>query len=258
MRLARTLAVIVQGGRSMSRLIALLTIRTPSRQISMAMALYSLLAIAGVPPYPGVSLTTVAFGQAGPCQDDGSGCAGPILVLPQPDINILDRELFTSDGSNTSEVFDAGNYFQATFRLAQSEGGEDFVGDWDTFLKVVALHKNAADSIHGIPLLITKAQFTDLQPNAPPEGRTFFMAGFAVKTIYHQDITILTNPAFQVSGDPVASIQLKLEGTTVEVDPAGNTPLHFSSPGEKTVLATVRFASGFVGENLFRVIVDLE
>ena len=81
------------------------------------------------------------------------------------------------------------------------------------------------------------------------------MAAFAAKTIFHQNITILSSPAFQLSADPVKSIHYEVEGTTVEVDPAGTTPLQFSSGGEKTVLATVRFASGFVGKNLFRVAV---
>lgn len=197
-----------------------------------------------------------ATGQTGPCQDDGSGCAEPILVLPQPDINGFDRELFTSNGSNTSDVFDADNYFQATFRLSRSEGGEDFVGDWVPFLKMVSFLKNAADSVHGIPLVITKALFTAPQPDAPPEVQTFFMAALTATTIFHQDITILSSPAFQLSADPVERIQLQIEGRTIDVDPAGNTPVEFASQGEKTILATVRFASGFVGENLFRVVVE--
>src|SRR5262245_10282253 len=45
---------------------------------------------------------------------------GPIIFLQQPDATGLDRELFTSNGSNRSEVFDVGSYRQANFRLAQS------------------------------------------------------------------------------------------------------------------------------------------
>ena len=61
---------------------------------------------------------------------------GPIYFLPQPDVTGFDRELFTSNGSNTSEVFNVGNYRQANFRLAQS-GGEAFINDWDQFVKLV-------------------------------------------------------------------------------------------------------------------------
>lgn len=193
---------------------------------------------------PGSSLIVTVFGNE------------LVLVLTEPDPNGFDREVFSSDGSNTSEIFEAANYLQAGFRLAQSEGGENFVSDWDKFLEIVNLLKNTADSIHGIPLLITKAQFA--APQAMPGSKTFFMAALAAKTIFHKDITILTSGALLLSDDPVESILLQVEGTTVTVDPSGNTPLHFSSGGEKTILATVRFASGFVGQNLFRVVVDVE
>lgn len=175
---------------------------------------------------------------------------GPIFFLPQPDVAGFDRELFTSNGSNTSEVFNVGNYRQGNFRLAQS-GGEDFINDWDQFVKVVALVRNTADSIHGIPLLITKVNFTT--PTA--EIKTFFMAALSAETILHQDITVLSSTVFQLSADPVVSIQLQIEGKTINVAPSGNTRLQFDSVGEKTVRATVRFASGFVGRNLFRVFV---
>ena len=163
----------------------------------------------------------------------------------------FDRELFTSNGSNTSDVFNAGNYRQATFRLAQS-GSEGFINDWDQFVKLVSLVTNVADSIHGIPLLITKVNFT----TAGAEIKTFFMAALSAETIFHQDITVLSSAVFQLSADPVVSIQLQVEGTTINVAPSGNTPLRFASVGEKTVRATVRFASGFVGRNLFRVVVQ--
>lgn len=200
----------------------------------------------------GVIVSTAAFGEVVPCQDDGFGCQEPILVLSEPDPDGFDREVFSSDGLNTSEVFDAGSYRQATFRLAQ-RGGEIFIGDWDQFVESVSLVTNATDSVHGVPLLITKVQFA----TAPPDVRTFFMAAFAVETLFQKDITILSSPAFHLSVDPVESIQLQVEGATVDVDPAGNTPVQFTSAGEKTMRATVRFASGFVGENLFRVVVNI-
>lgn len=172
----------------------------------------------------------------------------PILILSNPDSAVFDRELFVSDGSNTSEVFNAGSYRQATFRLAQRSGF-----DWDQFVESVSLVTNATDNIRGVPLLITKVKFT-----ARPDGavaKTFFMAAFSVNTVFFQDINVVTSPAFQLSDDPVLSIQLQVEGATTNVDPAGNTLLQFAGTGEKTVRATVRFASGFVGENLFRVVV---
>jgi len=193
---------------------------------------------------------TLAVGQIMPCQDDGFGCSEPILVLSQPDRTGFDRELFASDGSNTSEVFDVANYRQGTSRLAQRSGVE-FRLDWDQFVDIVTSLTNAADSIHGIPLLITKMEFT----TTPPPVQTFFMAALALETIFHQDITILSSPAFQLSIDPVERIQLEVEGTTVDVDPNGITPVQFASAGEKTVRATVRFASRFIGKDLFRVIV---
>jgi hypothetical protein len=185
-----------------------------------------------------------------PCQDNGFGCGEPILVLSQPDTTGFDRELFASDGSNISEVFDAQNYRQANFRLSQLSGA-DFSIDWSEFVDIISDVTNAADSIHGIPLLITKVQLT----TAPPQTQTFFMAALAVNTVFHQDITILCSPAFQLSTDFVERIQLRVENTTVDVDPSGNTPLQFASPGEKIVHVTVWFASGFVGENLFRIVV---
>jgi hypothetical protein len=174
----------------------------------------------------------------------------PILILRQPDPQGFDRELFVSDGSNLSGVFDAGNYRQANFRLARL-GGENFISDWDQWVNLVTSLTNAADSIHGIPLLITKVKFTVALPNV----NTFFMAALAAENIFYQDITIINSPAFQLSADPVERILLQVEGTTVEIDPVGNTPLRFSSTGEKTLRLKVQFASGFVGENLFRVIV---
>lgn len=193
------------------------------------------------------------------CGDGGgtSSVAPPsTLTLSEPDQTGFDRELFISDGSNVSEPFDSGSYFQANFRLARSEGGQNFVSDWDKFLRIVNLLKDTGDSIHGIPLLITKAQFT--APEAMPDRKTFFMAAFAAKTLYHQDITVLTSRALQFSDDPVETIRLQVEGTTISVNPSGNTPLHFSSGGEKTILAIVQFASGFVGRNLFRIVVDVD
>jgi hypothetical protein len=184
---------------------------------------------------------------------------GPILVLRQPDISGFDRELFASNGSNISESFDSGNYFQANFRLARSEGGENLISDWDTFRQIVNSLKSAADSMHGIPLLITKATFMSPQPTGEPSAtRTFFMAALAAKTIFHRQIRILSSPALHLSVDPVKRIQLQVEGSTVEIDPAGDTPVQFLSDGEKIILATVQFASGFVGQNLFRVVVDSE
>jgi hypothetical protein len=207
--------------------------------------------ISGMLPYPLQIVSTAAFGEVVPCQDDGFGCEEPLLVLSEPDPNGSDREVFSSDGSNTAEVFDARSYRQATFRLAQRD--EDLIGNWDQFVESVSLLTNAADSVHGIPLLITKVQFTP----SPPDVRTFFMAAFAVETLFHRDITILSSPGFHLSVDPVDSIQLEVEGATVDVDPTGNTPVQFASAGEKTVRATVRFASGFIGENLFRVAVNI-
>jgi hypothetical protein len=176
---------------------------------------------------------------------------GPVFFLPQPDVKGFDRELFASNGSNTSEVFNIGHYRQANFRLAQSGGG-DFINDWDQFIKLVALVRNTADGIHGIPLLITKVNFT----TSGAAIRTFFMTAFSAETIFQRNITILSSSVFQLSADPVVSIQLQVEGATINVPPSGNTPLQFVSAGEKTVRATVRFASGFVGRNLFRVVVQ--
>lgn len=188
--------------------------------------------------------------------DDISVRSNDLILFPTHPDNRFDRELLTSDGTNTQEAFDAESYHQATFRLTQSAGGGDLVGDWDKFLDMVHSVKNAADSIHGVPLLITKAEFITLQPNKGPQAKAFFMAAFAEDTILSQDITILSSPAFQLSNDPVESIELNVDGTTLQVDPGGNTPLRFSGKGEKTVQMTVRFASGFVGENIFRVVVD--
>jgi hypothetical protein len=215
----------------------------------MAVTLYGLL-VSGVLPFPPQLLPTAAFGAWVPCQDDGFDCAESILVLSQPDIDGFDRELFTSDGANTSEVFDVGSYRQATFRLAQ-RGGEASLDNWDQFIEIVKLLTNVGDSMPGIPLLIAKVNFT----TRPPKVRTFFMATLAAETIYHQDITILSPLVFQFSDDPVERIQLHIEGKTVDVDPAGHTPVQFTHEGEKTILATIHFASGFVGKNLFRVVV---
>ena len=59
---------------------------------------------------------------------------GPILVLPQPDIAGFDRELFISDGSNVSEVFDPKTIFKRTSDWHRAKADENFINDWDTFL----------------------------------------------------------------------------------------------------------------------------
>lgn len=195
------------------------------------------------------------------CGSGGDGNGTPAVAPPsipslsQPDKTGFDRELFSSDGSNVSEPFDAGSFFQAGFRLARSEGGQNFISDWDKFLEVVNLLKNTAHSTHGVPLLITKAQFTAAE--ATPDEKTYFMAALAAKTLYHKDISVLTSPGLQLSNDPVETIRLEVEGAEVAVDPSGRTPMHFSSGGDKTILATVQFASGFVGRNLFRISIDI-
>jgi hypothetical protein len=224
-------------------------LRPPRRQLVMALTLGGLLVLGGPLVLP-LLISMAAFGEVVPCQDGGVGCDEDVLVLPHLDTDGFDRELFASDGANTSEVFDAGSYRQATFRLAQL-GGEASLDNWDQFVEVVSLLTNVADSMHGIPLLIAKVHFTTM----PPKVRTFFMAALAAETIYHQDITILSPLVFQFPDDPVERIQLHIEGKTVDVDPAGMTPVRFTYEGEKTILATIHFASGFVGKNLFRVVV---
>jgi hypothetical protein len=174
----------------------------------------------------------------------------PVFVLKQPDIDGFDRELFTSNGFNTSEIFSVGNYRQANFRLAQ-RNDPNLTINWDQFVNLVSSVTSTADSIHGIPLLISKIDFTVTLP----EIKTFFMAALAAETIFYRDVTIISSPAFHLSADPVERIFLQLEGNTIELDPAGNTPLQFSSAGEKTMRLTVQFRSGFVGANLSRVIV---
>lgn len=177
-----------------------------------------------------------------------------ILFFTQPG-DVFDHELLTSDGS-TREVFDAESYLQGSFRLMQAASGEDQVESWDNFLTMIHFVKNTADSINGVPLLITKAEFTALDAKEKPETKIFFMGAFAEETLSSQDITILSSPAFQLSDDAVESIDLYVDGVIVPVDPAGKTPFQFSSKGEKIVRLTVRFVSGFVGENRFRVIVE--
>src|SRR5437016_3768660 len=100
----------------MNQLITLVTLRTPRRLFIMALMVCSLIVV-GVLPCPAHLILTAAFGAAVSCRDDGSGCLEPIFVLPQPDMAGFDRELFASNGSNTSDVFEAGNYLQAAFRL---------------------------------------------------------------------------------------------------------------------------------------------
>jgi hypothetical protein len=188
--------------------------------------------------------------------DDVSVRPNDVVLLPTRAEGRFDRELLASDGGNTTEVFDSAAHRQAVFRLSRSTGGEGLVGNWDELLGVVQALKDAGAGIGAMPLLVTKADFVAVREGAASQPRTFFMAAFASEKIPSRRLTILTSAALQVTDDPIESIVVEADGTAVPVETAGQTPFEFAGPGEKEVVFTVRFASGFVGTNRSRVVVE--
>jgi hypothetical protein len=184
---------------------------------------------------------------AGTCQAGANICPSP--TSPP------DKQLLASDGHNVAQAFAPADHVQGTFRLVSPSVRPDLLGNWDIHQRILRQLESVNQATHGALLLISKSAFTAVGANGTPETRTFFMSAFSRDVVDGPSATVISGRILQIIDEPIESIELSVDGSSITVPTSGRVPLSFSGSGIRTVLATVHFASGFVGQNRFEITV---
>ncbi len=168
------------------------------------------------------------------------------------------KALYASNGNNVSDTFEIKDLRQSAYQLATDIGGETGLPGWFEYANTIQQIASATDNINGIPLIIAYAKYYSLTQDNQPEQKTFFMAATNKDTTHSRKVNFIFpyGCEYTTHEDAIRNVSLEIDGNTVLIDSVTSIGAYqFTSAGEKTIKARVQFESGFVGNNLFRLVV---
>jgi hypothetical protein len=166
--------------------------------------------------------------------------------------------LYASDGNNLTDTFEVADLRQSTYQLYQDIGGVEGLPEWFGYANTIQTIASGTEKINGIPLIMAYAKYHSLTQGNEPEERTFFMATANRDTVRSRSVNFIFayGSEYSTHEETIEEVKLEIEGNEVLLDSVTSAAAYeFSSAGEKTIKVSAKFDSGFIGENLFKLMV---